>query len=79
MRVFLLVGVAAATALASQLPSAQQQPTQPTFRTGVDVVQVDVSVLDKDRKPIRGLTTADFNDPGRREAPADCRVCSRRS
>jgi hypothetical protein len=35
-------------------------PRQPTFRTGVDVVQVDVSVLDKDRRPLRGLTQADF-------------------
>src|SRR4029453_1508709 len=55
MRIVLLVGVAVTIALA-----AQQPPAQPTFRTGVDVVQVDVSVLDKDRKPIRGLTTADF-------------------
>jgi hypothetical protein len=41
---------------------AAQQPSdpQPTFRTGVDVVQVDVSVLDKDRHPIQGLTNADF-------------------
>jgi VWFA-related protein len=33
---------------------------QPAFKSGVDVVQVDVSVLDKDRRPVRGLTTADF-------------------
>jgi VWFA-related protein len=33
---------------------------QATFQSGVDVVQVDVSVLDKDRRPVRGLTTADF-------------------
>lgn len=47
--------------LASGL-SAQQPPSQPrpTFQASVDVVQVDVSVLDKDRKPLRGLTTADF-------------------
>ncbi len=50
-----VVGAAVTIAFA-----AQQPPAQPTFRTGVDVVQVDVSVLDKDRKPIRGLTTADF-------------------
>ena len=44
--------------------SAQQPPTAPsqtpTFRTGVDAVQLDVSVLDKDRRPVRGLTAADF-------------------
>ena len=41
---------------------ATQQPSGPqaTFRTGVDVVQLDVSVLDKDRKPIRALTASDF-------------------
>ena len=32
----------------------------PTFRTSVDAVQLDVSVLDKERRPIRGLTAADF-------------------
>jgi VWFA-related protein len=32
----------------------------PSFRSGIDVVRVDVSVLDKDRRPIRGLTAADF-------------------
>ncbi len=36
---------------------AQQTPT---FRAGVDVIRVDVSVLDKDRHPVHGLTAADF-------------------
>jgi len=36
-------------------------PQQPVFRVGVDVTQLDVSVLDRDRKPIRGLTAADFS------------------
>jgi VWFA-related protein len=40
---------------------AQQPPQPPTFRSGVDIVQVDVSVLDKDRRPVRGLTAADFS------------------
>jgi VWFA-related protein len=31
-----------------------------TFRTGVDVVQLDVSVLDKGRRPVLGLTAGDF-------------------
>ncbi|HVW05164.1 MAG TPA: VWA domain-containing protein, partial [Vicinamibacterales bacterium] len=41
---------------------AQQQPATPppTFRSNVDVVRLDVSVLDKDRHPVRGLTAADF-------------------
>jgi VWFA-related protein len=33
---------------------------QPVFRAGVDVTQLDVSVLDKDRKPIHGLVASDF-------------------
>ena len=42
--------------------SRAQQPASPqqTFRSGVDVVHVDVSVLDKDRNPVRGLTPEDF-------------------
>jgi VWFA-related protein len=41
---------------------AQRPPAQPpvTFRTGVDLVEVDVSVLDKDRRPVRGLTRENF-------------------
>jgi len=39
---------------------AQQQMEQPRFRTAVNVVHVDVSVLDRDRIPVRGLVTGDF-------------------
>ena len=44
------------------LSAQQSAPTAqlPTFRTGVDAIQLDVSVLDKDRRPVRGLTAADF-------------------
>jgi len=44
------------------LPVAQQlPPVEPqTFRTGVDAVQLDVSVLDAERRPVRGLSAADF-------------------
>jgi len=48
----LLVGLAALQTPAPQVPS--------TFRAGVDVVALDVTVLDKDRETIRGLTAADF-------------------
>src|SRR6476619_6412846 len=33
---------------------------QLTYRTGIDLVQVDVSVLDKDRRPVVGLKPGDF-------------------
>ena len=39
---------------------ASQQPTQPTFRTGVTIVPVDVRVLDRDGKPITDLKQSDF-------------------
>ena len=40
---------------------AQSPGQSPQFRAGVDLVQLDVSVLDKKtRLPIRGLTAADF-------------------
>ncbi len=48
------------TLVLSQVEQAQSFGTQPTFRLGVDVVQVDVSVLDDKRRPVRGLTADDF-------------------
>ncbi len=43
------------------LPFAQDATgPQLTFRTGIDLVQVDVSVLDKDRHPVTGLKPDDF-------------------
>lgn len=38
----------------------QDQAPQPTFRAGVDLVDVDVSVIDRFRMPVRGLTADDF-------------------
>jgi VWFA-related protein len=43
---------------APQTPS-QAQPA-PRFKAGVDLVVVDVSVLDRDRRPVRGLAASDF-------------------
>jgi VWFA-related protein len=39
---------------------AQTPVPQATFRGGTDLVQVDVSVLDGRRHPVRGLTASDF-------------------
>ena len=43
------------------LPPRYERPApQPTFRTTVDIVHLDVSVLDRDRRPVRGLKPTDF-------------------
>lgn len=39
---------------------AQEQRGRPVFRSGVELVQIDVSVLDGKRHPVRGLTASDF-------------------
>ena len=39
---------------------AQSRKQLPTFRSAVEAVVIDVSVLDKDRNPIRGLKASDF-------------------
>jgi len=60
---FPLALVAAAATTTIVIAAAQApQPVQPVplFRSGVNVVTVDVSVLDKERRPVRGLTAADF-------------------
>ena len=53
----LIGGLVAALAA---VPVATQQQGQPSFRSRLDLVHLDVSVLDRDRKPVRGLTAADF-------------------
>lgn len=57
------VSVAALCAIASAVPSAQQQPARdqgPPIRSGVEVVSLDVGVLDGQGRPIKGLETSDF-------------------
>ena len=54
-----IVVLSAIVTLTGMVPGAQPAQT-PTFRSGADLVQMDVSVLDKDRMPVSGLTAADF-------------------
>jgi len=46
--------------LAAQRPPAPPVDPQATFRSGTDLVQVDIAVLDGKRNPVRGLTQGDF-------------------
>ncbi|MEW6321659.1 MAG: VWA domain-containing protein [Acidobacteriota bacterium] len=39
---------------------AGQEPVQPVFRAGVDLVRVDVSVIGRGDEPVRDLTAEDF-------------------
>jgi len=50
--------VAAATLLAQGAASAPQDT--PTFRSGIQLIDVDVVVTDRDGKPVRDLTRDDF-------------------
>src|SRR5512132_695663 len=43
--------------VAAQQPRVEQAPS---FRSGVEVVSLDVGVVDKQGVPVRGLTPADF-------------------
>jgi VWFA-related protein len=54
------VGLVAFCAIASANLFARQQDVPPQFRTGVELVQLDVAVLDDKRQPVRGLTAAEF-------------------
>lgn len=50
----------AAALIAGGVVISAQQAQQPVFRSTIDLVHLDVSVLDRERKPVRGLTEKDF-------------------
>jgi len=50
--------ILAAVALSGLAPPPQAG--QPTFRSGVEVVHIDVTVVDKKQRPLRGLKATDF-------------------
>src|SRR5690606_38945493 len=57
-----LVATVAVAGVAVSGAGARQDPSQPRtiFRSSVDLVHLDVSVLDANRRPVRGLGPADF-------------------
>src|SRR5262249_2589655 len=56
-----VVGASCVYLVASSLALLGQAQTQPpTFKTGVQLVRIDVSVLDDKRQPVRGSRASDF-------------------
>src|SRR5688500_13638273 len=51
---------AALAACAPLWAGGQENPVVPTFPTQAEAITVDVVVLDRDGRPLRGLTKADF-------------------
>ena len=44
----------------AETPGQQPQPPKPVFRTGAELVRVDVAVLDSKGVPVPSLTAGDF-------------------
>jgi hypothetical protein len=55
-----IVLTVSAIALSSRVFAQDANAPQLTYRTGIDLVQVDVSVLDNNRRPLLGLKPGDF-------------------
>ncbi len=47
-------------ATATVISQGQAPQTRPPFRSGVELIQLDVAVLDDQRVPVRGLTAGEF-------------------
>ena len=54
------IGLAGLCAMSSVGALAAWQETRPQFRTGVELIQLDVVVLDNKRQSVTGLTASDF-------------------
>ena len=57
---FGLATLVAPALLAPAVVAAQPAEGQPTFRSGVDVIEIDVNVVDRDGRPITDLDPLDF-------------------
>ncbi len=60
LRALLMLFVLGTTFAAAPRSQTQAQTQQPVFRSGVDLVTVDVLVVDKDGRPIPELKAEDF-------------------
>ena len=56
-----VAGVLLCAASAATWPEAAAQPPQPTFRSGVTLLTLDVSVLDASGRPVAGLVADEFD------------------
>ena len=56
----LLVGLALTTSIVLSARTTPQDQQRPVVRSGTELVQVDVVVLDENGRPVRGLTARDF-------------------
>src|SRR6266850_4870463 len=54
-----LAALLVAVPLAAQQPQSQD-PTQPTFRTGVDVITIDIGAVDGKGQPVTDLHAPEF-------------------
>ena len=59
LRILAVIVLSYAVLGPSGVGARQAQPPA-KFRTGIELVTLDVSVLDRNRQPVRGLTAADF-------------------
>ncbi len=59
-RAIAAVSIVLTASLLATATGGARQASPPQFRTRVDLIQLDVSVIDKDHQPVRGLTAADF-------------------
>jgi VWFA-related protein len=61
MHRFAVVFAAGVLGLSAVSRARQDRPgVPPVFRGGIDIVQLDVTVLDGERRPVRGLASGDF-------------------
>src|SRR5262249_10501578 len=57
---FVLIAAGTIVRTEPQQTSPQTSPQTPVFRSGADIVRLEVSVLDAHRRPVLGLTPEDF-------------------